>query len=66
MAAKDAGMKRYDLGGIDRENNPGSYRFKSQISEQESVGIGAFEACSSLAVRTVWHASEKVYNLFKR
>ena len=66
IAAKRAGMKRYDLGGIDPEDNPGGYRFKSQISRQEFFSIGAFEACSSLPVRKVWHASEKLYNFVKR
>ena len=66
ITAKDAGMKRFDLGGIDPENNPGGYQFKSQISRQECRFIGAFEACSSLSVRMVCRASEKVYNLIKK
>jgi lipid II:glycine glycyltransferase (peptidoglycan interpeptide bridge formation enzyme) len=59
-------MKRYDLGGVDRERNPGGYQFKSQISRQESLSIGAFDACRSLPVRILWRASEKAYNLLKR
>ena len=66
IAAKNAGMKKYDLGGIDPENNPGGYQFKSQISRQESLGIGTFEACSSLLVRNIWRASEKIYNFVKK
>jgi hypothetical protein len=66
VAAKNAGMKRFDLGGIDPDNNPGSYRFKSQISRQEYSNIGAFDACSSLPVKMAWRASEKVYNLIKK
>jgi lipid II:glycine glycyltransferase (peptidoglycan interpeptide bridge formation enzyme) len=66
VAAKNAGMKQYDLGGIDPEKDPGCYQFKSHISRQESVSIGAFEAYSSLPVRAVWHASMKVYNLIRR
>lgn len=66
IAAKNAGMKRFDLGGIDPNNNPGSYRFKSQISGQEYRCIGAFDACSSLPVKMAWRASEKVYNLIKK
>ncbi|HUV63785.1 MAG TPA: peptidoglycan bridge formation glycyltransferase FemA/FemB family protein [Sedimentisphaerales bacterium] len=64
--AKKAGVKRYDLGGIDPENNPGCYQFKSHISRQESVSIGAFEAYSSLPARAVWRASMKMYNLIRR
>ena len=66
IAAKNAGMKRFDLGGIDPDNNPGSYRFKSQISRQEYRNIGAFDVCSSLPVKMAWRASEKVYNLIKK
>jgi lipid II:glycine glycyltransferase (peptidoglycan interpeptide bridge formation enzyme) len=66
LAAKNAGMKQYDLGGIDPEGNPGGYQFKSQISRHESLGIGAFDACSSLLVRNIWRASERVYHFIKR
>jgi lipid II:glycine glycyltransferase (peptidoglycan interpeptide bridge formation enzyme) len=66
IAAKNAGMRRLDLGGIDPDNNPGGYRFKSQISRQEYCCIGAFDACSSLPVKMAWRASEKVYNIIKK
>jgi lipid II:glycine glycyltransferase (peptidoglycan interpeptide bridge formation enzyme) len=66
LAAKNAGMKRYDLGGIDPENNPGGYRFKSQISREESRTIGAFDACSNLLTKTIWRQAEKAYNMFKK
>jgi lipid II:glycine glycyltransferase (peptidoglycan interpeptide bridge formation enzyme) len=66
IAAKNAGMKRFDLGGIDPDNNPGSYQFKSQISRQEYRCIGAFDVCSSLPVKMAWRASEKVYNLIRK
>jgi lipid II:glycine glycyltransferase (peptidoglycan interpeptide bridge formation enzyme) len=65
VAAKNAGMKRYDLGGIDPQKNPGCYQFKSQISQRESLSIGAFEAYRSPPVRAVWHASTKVHALIK-
>ena len=66
IAAKNAGMKRLDLGGIDPENNPGGYQFKSQISRRESRCIGSFDVCSSLPVKTVWRVSEKIYNVIKK
>lgn len=66
VAAKEAGMNRYDLGGIDPQNNPGCYQFKSQISRRETLGIGAFEAYSSLPVRAAWRVSAKMYTLIKR
>jgi hypothetical protein len=66
IAAKNAGMRRLDLGGIDPDNNPGGYRFKAQISRQEYRYIGAFDACSSLPVKIAWRASEKVYNIIKK
>ena len=45
---KEKGCLRYDLGGIDPENNQNLYYFKTGISEQEIYRVGVFEACDSL------------------
>jgi lipid II:glycine glycyltransferase (peptidoglycan interpeptide bridge formation enzyme) len=66
IAAKRAGMKRYDLGGIDPKNNPSVYKFESRMGADEAVYIGAFEACANSRAKAVWHISEKIYNLFKK
>ena len=41
---KQRGCQRYDLGGINKDDNPGGYHFKSGITDQEVLGIGTFES----------------------
>lgn len=55
---KAQGCRTYDLCGVDRKRNPGSYRFKAGLAGKngwEAQRIGQFEACenriSYLAVR---------------
>ncbi|MBA7668576.1 hypothetical protein ES703_76689 [subsurface metagenome] len=66
LAAKRAGVKWYDLGGIDPDNNPTVYQFKSRMGGKEQFHIGAFEACDNWAIRTIWRMSERVYNLIRK
>jgi lipid II:glycine glycyltransferase (peptidoglycan interpeptide bridge formation enzyme) len=61
IAANQAGMKYYDLGGIDQENNPKVYQFKSRIGGSEIFYIGAFEAASGLLAGSVWSLVERIY-----
>jgi hypothetical protein len=65
-AAFDAGMKIYDLGGIDPVGNPNVYHFKSKIGGCDTSYIGAYEAASGLMVKSVWRAVETIYNIFKK
>lgn len=65
-ASRRAGMKRYDLGGIDPEKNPNVYQFKSRMGGQEVSHVGAFEAFSSLRAKTTWRMAEKIYHMLKR
>ncbi|MBK7631105.1 MAG: peptidoglycan bridge formation glycyltransferase FemA/FemB family protein [Ignavibacteriales bacterium] len=41
---KQKGCQRYDLGGINKDENPGGYHFKSGITDQEVLGMGTFES----------------------
>ncbi len=41
---KQRGCKRYDLGGINLDDNPGVYHFKSGITNQEVLGMGTYES----------------------
>jgi len=66
LAAKKSNMKRYDLGGIDPENNPNVYQFKKRMGADECNYIGVFEAASSMMVRNIWHAAEKLYRIVKK
>ncbi|MHC4543144.1 MAG: lipid II:glycine glycyltransferase FemX [Planctomycetota bacterium] len=66
LAACRVGMKLYDLGGIDPENNPTVYQFKSRMGGKDQSHVGAFEAYTNCAVRTIWRMSERVYNLIRK
>ena len=44
---KQKGCQRYDLGGINLDDNLGVYKFKSGITEKEVFGMGTFETCKS-------------------
>jgi lipid II:glycine glycyltransferase (peptidoglycan interpeptide bridge formation enzyme) len=51
---KQKGCQRYDLGGINLDENPGVYHFKSGITEQVVFDMGSFEAYySGLSKRIV-------------
>lgn len=40
---KKRGCQRYDLGGIDKDDNPGGFHFKSGITDREVFGMGTYE-----------------------
>jgi lipid II:glycine glycyltransferase (peptidoglycan interpeptide bridge formation enzyme) len=65
-ASRRAGMKRYDLGGIDPKNNPTVYQFKSRMGGEVQFHIGAFEAYANTVVRKMWTAANTLRNIFKR
>ena len=44
---KQRGCQRYDLGGINKEDNPGGFHFKSGITDHEVLGMGTFESYNS-------------------
>jgi lipid II:glycine glycyltransferase (peptidoglycan interpeptide bridge formation enzyme) len=45
---KSENITLYDLGGIDKKNNPGVYRFKSGMGGTEVNYLGSYEACKDL------------------
>lgn len=66
LAAHRAGMKWYDLGGIDPAKNPNVCQFKSRMGGEECFHIGLFAAYSGSFVRRLWHIAEKAYHLAKK
>lgn len=66
LAAKHAGMKIYDLAGIDTKGNPSVYQFKLRMGTEEAYHIGTFETCTNLRVKTTWRIAEKAYNVIKK
>jgi lipid II:glycine glycyltransferase (peptidoglycan interpeptide bridge formation enzyme) len=65
-SSKHAGMKKYDLGGIDPKNNPSVYEFKRGTRGNETWHIGVFEICESSIVKKIWHAADRAYRLLKK
>lgn len=55
---KENGAKMYDLCGIDAENNPGGYRFKSGLGGREIEFPGQYESCWSLSSRIIVNTGE--------
>lgn len=54
LAARRAGMKRYDMGGVDPEKNASVYQFKKRIGGNEVFQIGCFEAYANPFVERIW------------
>lgn len=61
-AARAAGCAWYDLGGIDRDGNPGVFRFKNRMGGQEAVAAGPCDYASP-ARRALLHVAERAYRL---
>jgi len=55
---KESGCKWYDLGGIDPDENPGVYHFKSGISRREARHIGQYEISKNTYSRLIVQFAE--------
>lgn len=66
LISNSKGMKKYDAGGVDFENNPGVSQFKAGMGGTECSHIGAFEACTNAAVESLWAMSENAYSVLRR
>ena len=65
-AARERGLKWYDLGGIDPIDNPGVYHFKSGLGGQDVTAPGPMEYPATGWKRSVIHSAEQVYRLLRR
>jgi hypothetical protein len=66
LISNSRGMKKYDVGGVDFENDPGIARFKAGLGGQPCSYVGAFEACTSAAVESIWAMGEKAYKILRK
>lgn len=55
---KQKGCQRYDLGGINKDDNPGGYHFKSGITDQEVLGMGTFESYNNRLSKNITSIGE--------
>ena len=65
-AAREEGCRWYDLGGIDPQNNPGVYHFKSGFGGEEIIVPGPFEIRPAGFAGTVSRMAERSYWALKR
>ncbi len=61
LAAKRAGMKIYNLGGIDPQKNPSVYQFKMRMGGHEIFHIGTFDAVRSPMAQVIWKGVETLH-----
>jgi len=61
---KNAGCKKYDLGGIDPKKNQSVYYFKQGISDIEVSEIGIFESNDNYLLRLLIKILEKLKKIF--
>ena len=64
--AKEAGLKWYDLGGIDPDNNPGVYAFKKGMGGIDTTAPGPFEYYPGRLKKTLIFRGEQMYRYLKR
>ena len=64
--SKSMGATKYDLGGINPENNPSVYQFKSGMGGKEQRHIGIYEATANFVAKTTWHIADKIYRYVKK
>ena len=60
-AAKNAGAKWHDLGGIDPEGNPGVYHFKAGLGGADTTFVGQFTARGRGSARYLVPLAERAY-----
>jgi hypothetical protein len=66
IEALNAGVKHFDLGGIDEKNNPTVTHFKRGMGGYDMSHIPAFMACSSSSVKTLARIAQRAYAWMKR
>jgi lipid II:glycine glycyltransferase (peptidoglycan interpeptide bridge formation enzyme) len=66
VAARERGSRRYDLGGIDPEGNPGVHHFKEGLGGEDIVAPGPFEYAVPGLRRTLTLAAARWYGVLRR
>jgi lipid II:glycine glycyltransferase (peptidoglycan interpeptide bridge formation enzyme) len=66
LAARSRGMKWYDLGGIDPDENEGVYRFKARMSGIDVSAPGPFELQPNGARASITRFAERGYRAVRR
>ena len=63
---KNSGIRYFDVGGVDPEENPGGYTFKSCFGGHEIFHVGAYEASNNLLSRWATHGGERLRGVVRK
>jgi lipid II:glycine glycyltransferase (peptidoglycan interpeptide bridge formation enzyme) len=66
LAAKRAGMRRYDMGGIDPEKNPSVYQYKLRMGADVAYHIGCYDAYADKWAKRFCFMLDSIYYNIKR
>ena len=66
ITSHNRGMKKYDVGGVNFENNRDVSRFKAGLGGEETSHVGTFEVCTSSTVRKACKIVETIYRKVKK
>ncbi len=61
LAARRAGMKRYDMGGVDPAKNASVYQFKKRIGGDEVFQVGCLEAYANPLAARIWKVLSRIH-----
>jgi len=66
LEMKSRGVRYFDFGGVDPEDNPGGYMFKSCFGGEEIFHVGTYEVCDRALSGVVTHGGENLRNIFQK
>jgi hypothetical protein len=66
LAARRAGMLKYDLGGIDPVDNPAVHQFKMRMGAEQVRYIGVFDICTGVIAKEFWHMIDRIYRMITK
>jgi hypothetical protein len=66
LAAKRAGMRRYDMGGIDPEKNPSVYQYKRRMGGNEAFHIGSYDVYGNAFAKYAFYILDLMNSARKR
>ena len=66
ISAHGKGLTWCDLGGIDPDENPNVYKFKSRLGGCDSSHIGVFDSCKNIMHRIIWRVICRMHGRVKK
>jgi lipid II:glycine glycyltransferase (peptidoglycan interpeptide bridge formation enzyme) len=66
LAAKRAGMRRYDMGGVDPKKNPNVYKYKCRMGADEVFYIGCYDSYADKWAMSRFLPVDYIYNMVRK